>query len=546
MNDYLKMTFELLGGLALFIWGMQMMGDGLQKAAGDKLRYILEKLTRKPIFGVLVGAIITGIIQSSSATTVMLVGFVNAGLMSLSQALGVIFGANIGTTVTAQLVAFKIEWIIMPAIFLGVVLRLFGTKKALRLFGEVLLGFGILFLGMSFLSQSVLFIKDVESVKSFLASVSGNLFLGILAGAIITGIIQSSSATSGLVLALISADLINLTGAIGIMMGANIGTCVTALLASIGGNLGARRVALAHLMFNVIGVVVFIPFVVPVTSLMQAISSEPARQTANFHTFFNITMTIIMLPLTSYYEKLIKWIMPGKEMVAEHGIKFISDKILVTPSLALEQATQEMARMLSIAEGMIKSTREMIKTRNHRLITLIMDNESTVDSLQMAITTFISKLTQKSLSDEQADRAIVLLKAVHDVERIGDHATNLAELAEGMIDNNVKFSDAGLASLFELYDTVEESTDLVKRALTDYDKKLARQMFEKEKVIDRKTDQIRDEHIERLKTNDCKPDNGIFYLDMASNLERIGDHCVNIAQSVLGDVVHADEGHAAE
>jgi len=233
-------------------------------------------------------------------------------------------------------------------------------------------------------------------------------------------------------------------------------------------------------------------------------------------------------------------------MVAEHGIKFISDKILVTPSLALEQATQEMARMLSIAEGMIKSTREMIKTRNRRLITLIMDNENTVDSLQMAITTFISKLTQKSLSDEQADRAIVLLKAVHDVERIGDHATNLAELAEGMIDNNVRFSDAGLASLFELYDTVEESTDLVKRALTDYDKKLARQMFEKEKAIDKKTDQIRDEHIERLKTNDCKPDNGIFYLDMSSNLERIGDHCVNIAQSVLGDVVHADEGHAAE
>lgn len=546
MNDYVKMTFELLGGLALFIWGMQMMGDGLQKAAGDKLRYILEKLTRKPIYGVLVGAIITGIIQSSSATTVMLVGFVNAGLMSLSQALGVIFGANIGTTVTAQLVAFKIEWIIMPAIFLGVVLRLFGTKKAFRLFGEVLLGFGILFLGMSFLSQSVLFIKDVESVKSFLASVSGNLFLGILAGAIFTGIIQSSSATSGLVIALISAGLINLTGAVGLMMGANIGTCVTALLASIGGNLGARRVALAHLMFNVIGVVVFIPFVIPVTSLMQALSSEPARQTANFHTFFNISMTIIMLPLTSYYEKLIKWIMPGKEMVAEHGIKFISDKILVTPSLALEQATQEMARMLSIAEGMIKSTREMIRTRNHRLIALIMDNENTVDSLQMAITTFISKLTQKSLSDEQADRAIVLLKAVHDVERIGDHATNLAELAEGMIDNNVRFSDAGLASLLELYDTVEESTDLVKRALTDYDKKLARQMFEKEKAIDKKTDQIRDEHIERLKTNDCKPDNGIFYLDMASNLERIGDHCVNIAQSVLGDVVHADEGHAAE
>lgn len=260
VNWFLTIT-ELMGGLALFIWGMQIMADGLQKSAGDRMRFVLEKLTKTPLLGAIVGTVVTGLVQSSSATTVMLVGFVNASLMSLNQAVGIIFGANIGTTVTAQLVVFKIEWIIMPCIFLGVALRLFATKKSWKTFGEIVLGFGILFLGMKFLSESVMFLRHDEGIKNFLAYISHNLYLGIIAGTVFTGIIQSSSATSGLVIALLGAGLVTVPGGFAIMLGANIGTCVTALLASVGTNYSARRVAVAHIMFNVIGVLIFIPVI---------------------------------------------------------------------------------------------------------------------------------------------------------------------------------------------------------------------------------------------------------------------------------------------
>ncbi len=532
--SYVKMVFELLGGLALFIWGMEIMGDGLQKAAGDRLRYIIEKLTKKPVYGVAVGTIVTGLIQSSSAVTVMLVGFVNAGLMNLSQAAGIIFGANIGTTVTAQLVAFNIEIVIMPAIFLGFVMKMFGTKKIWRVTGEVILGFGVLFLGMQFISSSVAFVKSDPNVVNLLATLSGNLFLGILAGLIFTGIIQSSSATSGLVIALIGNGLITLPGGVAIMMGANIGTCVTALLASIGGNVGARRVAVAHIMFNVIGVTLFIPIINWVIPLIEWTSVSPARQVANFHTFFNVTMALLITPFTAYYVKFIKYLVKGEEILPEYGIKFISDKLLVTPSLALEQATQEMVRMMEIAKGMVRRTFEMVKGGNKRLFKFIMDNENTVDSLQMAITAYLTKLTQKSLSEDQAERAIVLLHVVHDVERIGDHATNLAELADGMIEQKIIFSKEANESLVALFEKVDDACKLVQSALAEYDKKKAILMYDLEEEIDRMAQDVRDQHVDRLKAEQCKPENGIFFLDMASNLERIGDHCLNIAQAVLG------------
>ena len=534
--DYVKAIIEVLGGLALFIWGMEMMGDGLQKAAGDKLRYVLERLTRKPIYGAFVGTVITGIIQSSSAVTVMLVGFVNAGLMNLGQAVGVIFGANIGTTVTAQLVAFNIYDIIFPVIFIGVALRFFGTKKTWKVIGEVLLGFGILFLGMKTMGSSISFLKEDIAIRGFLAQLSGNVFYGMLAGAIFTGIIQSSSATSGLVLAMALNGLISVQGGIGIMMGANIGTCVTALLASIGGNLGARRVAFAHLMFNVLGVAIFIWFAGPVAQMMLFLSKEPARQIANFHTFFNVTMTIIMLPLTTYYVKFIKWMLPGEEIIVERGIKFISQRILVTPSLALEQATQEIVRMMETARLMVLKSKDMLLLNSRKSFKVIIENEDLVDSLQMAITAFLSKLTQKSLSEDQADRAVVLLHAVHDVERIGDHGTNLAELVQGVIEGNVNFSKDAKESLIKLYDTVDEACLTVKEALSKYDVHLAQKMNDIELQIDDQVREMRNAHITRLKSEVCKPEYGIFYLDMASNLERVGDHCLNISQAVTGEL----------
>ena len=541
--DFYKMFTELFGGLALFIWGMQMMGDGLQKGAGDRLRFVLEKLTRTPFTGALVGTGITAIIQSSSAVTVMLVGFVNANLMNLAQAMGVIFGANIGTTVTAQLVAFNIYWVIFPCIFFGVLLKLFATKKNWRVIGEVLLGFGILFLGMKILSESVVALKSLESVRGVLASFSKNIFLGVLAGAVFTGIIQSSSATSGLVLALASQGLIQLPGAIALMMGANIGTCVTALIASIGGNVSARRVAIAHILFNVIGVIIFIPFttiaVIPlvewITGLMHG---DLQREVANFHTIFNVTMTMLMLPITSYYVKFIKWLVPGEEKVSDHGTKFISPKILATPSIALEQATQEIVRMLVIAREMVSMTHDILFKRDKKLIKVVLDSESNVDSLQMTITKYLTLLTQKSLSEDQASRAVVLLNVVHDVERIGDHATNISELAEGALDENVTFSKDANEWLHKMFETVDKSCAIVLEALQDYDIGKASTVRELENEIDYIAQTSRDDHFRRLKTEQCKAESGIFYLDIITNLERVGDHCYNISRAV-GDGTNA-------
>lgn len=536
VNWFLTIT-ELMGGLALFIWGMQIMADGLQKSAGDRMRFVLEKLTKTPLLGAIVGTVVTGIIQSSSATTVMLVGFVNASLMTLGQAVGIIFGANIGTTVTAQLVVFKIEWVIMPCIFLGVALRLFASKKSWKTFGEIVLGFGILFLGMKFLSESVMFLRSDEGVKNFLAYISHNLYLGIIAGTVFTGIIQSSSATSGLVIALLGAGLITVPGGFAIMLGANIGTCVTVLLASIGTNYSARRVAVAHIMFNVIGVIIFIPIVQSGFALkvMQFLTPTETRQLANFHTLFNGTMTLLMLPVTKYYVKLIEWMVRGKDEPVEIGIKFISDRLLATPSLALEQATQELVRMMGIAKSMVVKSKDILITKNKKLLRNIRDLEDTVDKLQIAITGFLTRLTQKSLSEDQAERSVVLLHAVHDAERIGDHAMNLAELADGLMEANIKFSEPAEKALIDLFNTVDESCQLVSKALQDYDVNLALKMYELEDKIDFMAYEIRESHVARLKTNECKPENGIYFLDMASNLERIGDHCLNIAQVVIGD-----------
>lgn len=536
VNWFLTIT-ELMGGLALFIWGMQIMADGLQKSAGDRMRFVLEKLTKTPVLGAIVGAIVTGLVQSSSATTVMLVGFVNASLMTLGQAVGIIFGANIGTTVTAQLVVFKVEWIIMPCIFLGVALRLFATKKSWKNFGEIILGFGVLFLGMKFLSESVMFLRHDAGVKNFLAYISHNLYLGIIAGTVFTGIIQSSSATSGLVIALLGAGLITVPGGFAIMLGANIGTCVTALLASTNTNYSARRVAVAHIMFNVIGVIIFIPIVQSglAQKVMQFLTPTETRQLANFHTLFNGAMTILMLPVTKYFVKLIEWMVSGKDEPVEIGIKFISDRLLATPSLALEQATQELVRMMGIAKSMVVKSKDILITKNKKLLRNIRDLEDTVDKLQIAITGFLTRLTQKSLSEDQAERSVVLLHAVHDAERIGDHAMNLAELADGLMEANVKFSEPAEKALIDLFNTVDESCQLVSKALQDYDVNLALKMYELEDKIDFMAYEIRESHVSRLKTNECKPENGIYFLDMASNLERIGDHCLNIAQVVIGD-----------
>lgn len=550
MNNFSNMILVMMGlvsGVALFMWGRQMIGDGLQKAAGDKLRYILEKLTSNPVKGVLVGTAATAIIHSSTAVTVMLVSFVNSNLMTLPQAVGVIFGANIGTTFTTQLVAFDTSLLIYPCLIAGVCLKLFAAKKNWRVTGEVILGFGIIFMAMWVLSAAAKPLESYEPLKEVIKYISDKPLLGVLVGTILTGLIHSSTTITVLCIALAGVGLMPLPGAVAIILGANVGTCVTAMLSSIGSNLGARRVAVAHLVFNIVGVLLVLPFIdIAVVPWIRSISPHDIqRQIANFNTFFNVASTLVAIPFTAYFVKFIKWMVPGEEKTISYGPRFINVKLMATPSLALEQATQEIVRMLDIAKGMVVMTRNILYKKDRSLISSVQDDESTVDSLQMSITKYLTTLTQKSLSEDQAKRAVILLNAVHDVERIGDHATNISELAEGALDENVSFSKEASEALDKMFTTVDQSCTLVMEAMHDYDVEKANQMKQIENDIDFMAKTARDEHFTRLKSEQCKAESGIFYLDIVTNLERIGDHCYNISRAV-GNKDKADVMFAIE
>lgn len=538
LMDYILITVKVLAGLALFLLGVQTMGDGLQKVTGERLRVILRKLTSKPIYGVGVGSFITMIIQSSSATTVMLVGFVNAGLLTLTNAMGVIFGANIGTTFTAQLVSFNfMGWAIWLSIALGIGLRMFGQRKQIRFFGEILLGFGILFLGMQIMKDALYFLRESEQATNILTMLSKTPILGLFAGAIFTAIIQSSSATSGIVIALslqttASGDpLISLTGAIAVIIGANIGTCVTALIASAGvTSWGAKKVAVAHIMFNLLGGLMFF-FLIPISSeLISMTSSVAARQIANFHTLFNVSMSILVLPFTGLFVKLINKIFPYNDKRPDDSLLYLTDNLLQTPSMALAQVSQEMARMLEIARAMVYDSKRMLFLREKRIGKDILDSESVVNSLQHKITAYLVRLTQKSLSLEQAQRGVSFLHVVHDIERIGDHATNIAEIAEDYIENKMKYSDHAKEGMDNLFKLVDRACVISGYALKNLDESMKQEMKQLENHIDEQTEDIGTVHFNEIELGLVKPESGVYYMDMASNLERVGDHCMNIVK----------------
>ncbi len=540
--EYVLMLVKVLAGLALFLLGVQTMGDGLQKIAGERLRVILRKLTSKPVYGVGVGAFISMIIQSSSATTIMLVGLVNAGLISLTNAVGVIFGANIGTTFTAQLVSFPfMDWAIWLSIALGIGLRMFGQRKQIRFLGEILLGFGILFLGMHIMKNSLAFLQESQQAINVLTMLSKTPILGVLAGALFTSIIQSSSATSGIVIALslqsttAGDPLISITGAIAIIIGANIGTCVTAIIASAGvSSWSAKKVAVAHIMFNLLGGLIFF-FLIPISAeLISMTSSVAARQIANFHTLFNISMSLLVLPFTGLFVRLINRIFPHEDKRPDDSFLYLTDNLLQTPSMALAQVSQEMARMLEIARVMVYDSKRMLFLSEKRIFKAIQNSESVVNSLQHKITAYIIRLNQKSLSLEQAERGASFLHVVHDIERIGDHATNIAEIAQDYIENRMKYSDHSKEGMDNLFKLVDRACIMSGYALKNIDESVKQEMRELENQIDEQTEGIGTVHFNEIELGLVKPESGVYYIDMASNLERVGDHCMNIVKYLSG------------
>ncbi|MDD5086861.1 MAG: Na/Pi cotransporter family protein [Candidatus Nanoarchaeia archaeon] len=531
--DTLTIVFGIFGGLALFLYGILLLSEGLQKAAGKKLKTILEKLTDRPIKGVFGGALITAIIQSSSITTVTLVGLINAGLMTLESSVGVIIGSNIGTTITAQLIAFKIGKYALPVIALGVLLFLTAKNRKTHYLGQILLGFGILFLGMNLMSEGARPLGESAFFLNMIKNFSNTPILGVLAGAIFTGIIQSSSATSGLVIAMGMENIIDLRAAIAIMIGANIGTCVTVLIASIGSSISSKRAALIHLFFNIFGAIIFIPFISPFINLVSLTSTNLPRQIANAHTLFNVSTTLLILPLIFILIKIVKKIIPGKDIKIYNGTKFLEKRLLNTPSIALSQAGKETIRMAMITKSMLNESKRAFLEDNKELANVVIKKEEAVDEIFRALNDYLEEISQKPLNKKDAKKLAILSHGISDIERVGDHANNIVELFERKKKEKLKFSKYAMDELKEMFEKVEKVYEKAVIALKDDDKNIAEEIDEIEDEVDKKEKHFEENHIKRLRKKICNPSSGIIFVDTLRNLERISDHATNIGNAVI-------------
>ena len=400
--DTILTIVKLLGGLGLFIYGMKLMGDGLENAAGEGLKKILEKVTKNPLIGVIVGAVVTMVIQSSSATTVMVVGFVNAGLMNLAQAAGIIMGANVGTTVTAQLVAFKLDDIAPIFVFVGAMMVMFVKGKRRREIGSIILGFGILFVGMGTMSEAMKPLTSSPIFQDILTTVGSHWYLGLIAGALITAVLQSSSATTGILVALATAGALNINEALPIIMGCNIGTCITAMLATVGTNKTAHRAAMLHLIFNVVGTIIFLPIIVPgfLGRFVSYFSSDVNRQIANAHTIFNVINTIIMVPLIPILCKIVEKLIPGEDD-EKVGPKYIDDRLLETPVIAAGQVLKETIRMSNKSKLSLELAMDAFMKNDEKLAEKVYENEQIINNLEECITNYLVKLSKCELSDKE-------------------------------------------------------------------------------------------------------------------------------------------------
>ncbi|CEI73148.1 Na/Pi cotransporter family protein [Romboutsia hominis] len=535
----MSIFINLIGGLGLFLYGMNLMGEGLQKSTGPKLEKAIELLTSNVVMGVLVGAVVTGIIQSSGATTVMVVGFVNAGIMSLYQAIGVIMGANIGTTVTAQLVSFDASIISSLALGVGIILYMIGSKSKpnLKNISEILIGFAILFIGMEFMKEAVAPLSKIEAFRNMLQGLASHPGIALLAGFAMTTCLQSSSASMGILIALASQGLMPLSGALPILYGDNIGSCTTSLISSIGTNKNAKRAAVMHLTFNVIGTILFmIVLNKPISMIVTHLDpTDISRQIANSHTLFNIINVIILLPFSKYIVKIVMKLIPdnGDEEYDERATKFLDERMLETPSIALGNVVKETLRMGRKANETLECSIKAIRENSQEDIQKTFDKEDIVNQLQKKLIDYLVKLSKKSLDDKLIEQVDFLFNTVNDIERVSDHSENMAELAQDLINSNANLSKEAKDEIAYIYEKVTKVYTLSLQAMKEDNKELAKEVLGLEEEVDCMEKSFRSSHMERLNKNLCKIDSGIVYLDLLSNLERIADHSTNIAKRVI-------------
>ncbi|MFA9375219.1 MAG: Na/Pi cotransporter family protein [Lachnotalea sp.] len=551
MSD-IEMLFSFIGGLGMFLYGMNVMADGLQRSAGNKMKQLLGFLTNNRFLAVIVGAAITAIIQSSSATTVMVVGFVNAGILSLSQAVGVIMGANIGTTITAWIVSmsewgsfFKPEFLAPLVIGIGSFTMLFSKSSKKKLVGEIAVGFGVLFIGLSFMSEAITPYKDAPIFSKAFTVLGSNPILGILAGAAVTGIIQSSSASVGILQTLALNGVVNWKSAVYITLGQNIGTCITAIISSAGAQKMAKRAAVIHLLFNVIGAVTFGVIMFIVFSFVPdfGTSTISAVQISIFHTIFNVSNTLILFPFANQIVKLSGIIIKDSEVIVEGEepeeaitLRHLDARILESPTFAVENAILEVVHMGNVATANAKLAFESAKENNLDKINKVYENEKTINNLEKLITEYLVKITNLSLSEKQHMIINNLFYTISDIERVGDHAENIAELAEFKAKNNIVFSDTAQEEITKIMAIGLESIENAILARKEENIEYVRKVVEYEDMVDNMEEELREKHIERLSNRLCKAEAGIVFLDIISNLERISDHAYNIAGYVKDEM----------
>jgi len=529
----MEIAIPVFGGLGLFLYGMTLMGSGLQQAAGERLKKIIEVLTNNRIMGVLVGAVVTMIIQSSSATTVMVVGFVNAGIMNLSQAVGVIMGANIGTTVTAQLIAFNLTDYAPIAIVVGMLIYLTAKDKKGKDFSDILIGFGILFIGMEMMGKGLSPLSESQLFNNMLIKLN-NRYLAAIVGMILTTVLQSSSAATGLLQALAGQNLISINIALPILFGENIGTTTTAIISSVGANKTAKRAAVIHFLFNVIGTLVFMFFLSTFTEniVMKLSPGNVSRQIANAHTLFNLVNVAIQLPFANFLVKAAEKLIPGEDE-EEREAKFLDDRILETPSIALGFAVKETVRMAQIVEeNFLKSQKAFLEDEFDE-IKNIFKMEEVIDDLEKEITDYVVKLTKKDLTPAQRELINKLIYITNDLERVGDHVENLAELSQGKQRDGLYFSEDATKGIAEMFN---KANTVFKNAMEAFDKgdtDLARKALKIEEEVNQLEEDNKNAHIRRLNEGCCSTEAGVIYLDALSNLERVSDHATNIAKLVL-------------
>lgn len=530
--EYINILLGLFGGLALFLFGMEFMGDGLENAAGSRLKSFFDKAITNPFKGALVGTIVTAIIQSSSATTVMVVGFVNAGLMSLYQAVGVIMGANIGTTITGQLITFKIDDYIPLFIIIGAALILFMKQEKRKEIGKIVFGFGLLFMGLSQMKDAMSPIAQTTFFQDLILALEGNMFLGILVGAAMTAVVQSSSASTAILLSLAATGAISLQVAIPILFGNNIGTCVTALLSSLNANKVAKKAAFIHLSFNLIGTLIFLPLINILSQVVMYMGGDIDKQIANAHTIFNIVNAIILLPFAGVFVKLANLALKDKEG-EKPTINRLDRRFLETPAIAFEQAFQESLTMYDLAkENLTLSTNALIdgKVKN---LKKIFENESEINRLERELSTFLVSISSHDITEVDTNRIASMIKIISDIERIGDHSKNIAELAEEVSTSKLTFTSDALEELRLMYNYTIESINSSYASYKNNNRQKANDTMIFEENIDRLEELLRDKHIQRLSQNKCNAHSGAVFLDAISNFERIGDHSINIAEYVL-------------